>query len=239
MSAIAVYNLKYAEIMELKKSKKADIERHKLSYFSIGMIVALSMALIAFEWSSAPGTNHILQIEKSRPLDSDIIPNTKEKIEPVAKPVTPPDIIEIVVNTTDIPIEINFGTDIIKPGDSIDYSNLYTPEIDEPEDNPVVIVSEMPGFRGGNLNDFSAWVQKNIKYPAVAASIGIEEKIYITFVVERDGTVSSTEILRGIDNSLKEEVLRVMAKSPKWTPGSNMGRPARVRFSMVVNFKLE
>ena len=225
--------------MERKKSKKSDIERDKPLFFGVGLIISLSLSLIAFEWSSAPQENGFRIPVGGENIDTEITPNTVQA-EPEPEPMKPqaPDIIEIVKEVTKPGLELKSWIDVI----SQDYSMpkvTYVAEIERPEEQPVLIASEMPMFKGGDLNDFSAWVQKHIKYPPLAAEIGVQEKIFITFIVERDGSVTGVEILRGDDQSLRDEVLRVMGTSPKWTPGRNLGLPVRVRFSMVVNFRLQ
>lgn len=226
--------------MDTKKSKKADIEQHKATFLGVGFIVALSLALIAFEWSEAPDNRDTFVIRGGTEILPDIIiPNTLEKPPQKAPELRVPDLIYIVEDIIPLSTDIDWGTDIIDEGTDIPWDNLYIPEPDGPDDIPMVFVSEMPRFMGGTLSDFSAWVQKNVNYPVLASDNGIEEKIYLAFIIERDGTISSVEITRGKDASLIEEVKRVISKSPKWTPGSNMGIAARVKLSMVVNFKLQ
>lgn len=227
--------------MEPKKSQKASLEKHRSSFFALGLITSISLSIIAFEWNVTPDVSSFMIIGPGRlEFPDDIPPTIQPEIKTIPK-MNPPDIIKIVNDDSKNIKDLPLYKDEIKEGDTIDWRSLVKTVVEqpEPETEPVVIVSDMPQFRGGDINSFSSWVQKSIKYPAIAAEIGIEEKIYITFVVEKDGTVSGVEILRGNDPSLREEVKRVMATAPKWKPGSHMGQPARVRFSMVVNFRLQ
>ena len=102
-----------------------------------------------------------------------------------------------------------------------------------------VVVEEMPLFDGGDINVFRNWVQRNVKYPKVAVENGIQGKVFVMFVVETDGTVSNAEIMRGVDPSLDEEVLRIVNQSPVWQPGKQRDQPVRVKFSITVNFQLQ
>lgn len=102
-----------------------------------------------------------------------------------------------------------------------------------------VVVENMPTFRGGDVNKFREWVQRNVEYPEIAAENGIQGKVFIMFVVEPDGSVSTAEIMRGVDPSLDNEAIRVVESSPTWSPGKQNGKNVRVRFSMTVNFQLE
>ena len=105
-------------------------------------------------------------------------------------------------------------------------------------DEPFVIVEVPPSFRGGDLDKFRDWIQKRVVYPQSAQENGIQGKVYLTFVVERDGTVSNVNIVRGIDKLLDDEAKRAIESSPKWSPGLQRGRPVRVRFSIFLNYTL-
>lgn len=225
--------------MELKKSNKADIERHKSSFFGTGLVIALSLSLIAFEWSTPPKEGSDITFKGEQVLDTEIIPQTiQEEKQEAEPPAVPPDIINIVDNNIpDVP-DIKIWEDYIKESDSIPQL-VFTDEPDVPEDEIFINVSDMPEFQGGNLNRFSTWVMKNVKYPAHAVELGIQEKIILSFVVEKDGSVSNVTLLRGTDQSLINEAKRVVQDSPKWKPGYQQGLPARVAFSIVVNFKLQ
>ncbi len=107
------------------------------------------------------------------------------------------------------------------------------------EDEIFVVVEDMPTFRGGDVNKFREWVQSNVSYPAIAAENGIQGKVFVMFVVEPDGSVSTAEIMRGADPSLDNEVLNVVESSPPWSPGKQRGENVRVRFSITVNFQLQ
>ena len=109
------------------------------------------------------------------------------------------------------------------------------------EDRPDVfsVVEEMPTFQGGDVNVFRSWVQKNIKYPEVAAREGIQGKVFVMFIVDKEGAVQDVTILRGVDTSLDNEVIRVVKSSPVWAPGKQDGKIVPVKFSIVVNFQLQ
>ena len=105
-------------------------------------------------------------------------------------------------------------------------------------DEPFIIVEVQPSFRGGDLDKFREWVQKRVVYPQTAQENGIQGRVYLTFVVERDGSVTNVNIVRGVDKLLDDEAKRAIESSPKWTPGLQRGRPVRVRFSIFLNYTL-
>ena len=105
-------------------------------------------------------------------------------------------------------------------------------------DGTFVEVEVMPQFRGGDINKFRDWVQKKTKYPETATINGIHGKVYITFIVENDGTVSNVKVAKGVDPLIDDEALKTVESSPKWTPGKQRGVPVRVAYVIMLNFEL-
>jgi periplasmic protein TonB len=99
-------------------------------------------------------------------------------------------------------------------------------------------VDEMPKFRGGDINKFREWVQKKTKYPDEATINGIHGKVYVTFIVERDGTVSNGKVVKGVDPLIDNEALKAVMSSPKWSPGRLRGESVRVSYIIMLNFQL-
>jgi len=111
-------------------------------------------------------------------------------------------------------------------------------EEDESKAEVFVIVEDMPEFPGGELA-LRQWIANNIKYPVIAAENGIQGKVYVQFVVDRDGGISNARIARGVDASLDQEALRVVNSLPKWKPGMQRGKPVRVSYTVPINFQLQ
>jgi len=103
-------------------------------------------------------------------------------------------------------------------------------------DEPYLSVEVMPMFRGGDLNKFRDWVQKRTPYPQAAVENRIRGTVYLTFIVEKDGSVSNVTVVKGVDPLLDNEAVKSITESPKWTPGLQRGQPVRVRFSIPLNF---
>jgi protein TonB len=106
------------------------------------------------------------------------------------------------------------------------------------DDEPFILVEVKPTFRGGDLEKFREWVQNRVIYPQEAMENRIQGKVYLTFVVERDGSVSNVNIVKGVDEILDNVAKKAIESSPKWSPGLQRGRPVRVRFSIFLNFTL-
>ena len=120
-----------------------------------------------------------------------------------------------------------------KPG-SVEIASAST------EDMPFLIVEKMPSFRGGDLNDFRAWVQEHLQYPAEAVERNIQGRVVVTFTIEKDGSASNILVLQSPDKLLADEARRVIASSPAeaWTPGEQRGEKVRVKYTLPVDFRL-
>lgn len=119
--------------------------------------------------------------------------------------------------------------------------DIATPEPpkQEAEQNKVFdVVEQQPQFPGG-MGALNQWLGSNIKYPAMAAENGIEGRVIVQFVVERDGSVSGVHVVRGVDSSLDKEATRVVAQMPKWIPGKQNGSAVRVKYTVPVTFRLQ
>jgi periplasmic protein TonB len=105
-------------------------------------------------------------------------------------------------------------------------------------DEPFFFVEVMPSFRGGDLTKFRDWVQKRTNYPQAAIDNRIEGRVFLTFIVEPDGTVSNVTVVKGVDPIIDNEAVKAIQASPKWSPGLQRGQAVRVRYSMWLNFTL-
>lgn len=110
------------------------------------------------------------------------------------------------------------------------------PEPKPAEDKIFDVVEQQPTFKEG---DVRAWLARNMQYPPVAAENGIQGRVVVGFVVERDGSISHVQVLRGVDPSLDKEAVRVVKSMPKWNPGMQNGSPVRVKYNVPVQFKLQ
>lgn len=99
------------------------------------------------------------------------------------------------------------------------------------------VVEVMPQYPGGQIA-MMKYIMENIKYPKQAMKEGIQGRVTVSFIVEKDGRVSNVRLLRSVQSALDKEAIRVVKSMPKWTPGKHNGKPVRVRFNLPVMFKL-
>lgn len=103
---------------------------------------------------------------------------------------------------------------------------------------PFQLVEQKPEFDGGDANKFSKWVAKNIVYPEGAKDNGTEGRVVLQFDVNEAGAVENVTVVRGVEESLDAEAVRVVSSSPAWTPGKQNGKPVRVKYTFPVNFTI-
>ena len=107
------------------------------------------------------------------------------------------------------------------------------------EENKVCdVVEQMPSFPGG-MGALMSWLSQNIKYPVIAAENGVQGRVIVQFVVEKDGSVTDVHVAKSVDPSLDKEAARVVKAMPKWNPGKQNGSAVRVKYTVPVTFKLQ
>jgi protein TonB len=114
--------------------------------------------------------------------------------------------------------------------------NLMSGQDGTETDEPFFLVEVMPSFKGGGLDKFRDWVQRRTNYPQAAIDKKITGKVYLTFIIEKDGSISNVTVVKGVDPLLDDEAMKAISESPKWTPGLQRGEPVRVRYSIPINF---
>lgn len=106
------------------------------------------------------------------------------------------------------------------------------------DEDTVLVAEQMPTFQGGDLNTFRNWVQEGLRYPQGALDAGIEGRVVITFVVDKEGVVTDAEILQSPDTRFSDEVIRRLRESPKWNPARDQGKPVRIKYVIPIDFRL-
>jgi periplasmic protein TonB len=228
--------------MEVKKSPKADLESRRNMFLLLGLVIALGLTLAAFEYKTSPKKTESLGQVAMQDIEEEIIPITREQeIKPPPPP--PPQVVE-VLNIVDDEVEIEDELEIedteVTEDMIIDVAPVISTkeEVEEEDTQVFFIVEDMPEFPGGELA-LRQFIANSVKYPVIAQENGIQGRVYVTFVVDADGSVSEPRIARGVDPSLDKEALRVVSSLPKWKPGKQRGKPVRVSYTVPINFQLQ
>ena len=230
--------------MEVKKSPKADLEGKKTIFLEIGFVIALGILLSAFNWKTNTKVEEGFVITQEEQVEEEIIPITQQMMKPPPPPPPAPkltDLIEIVEDELSIDEELEIDdaeADVENKNNyNFDYDgDSWGEEESDGEADIFQVVEDMPQFPGGSVQK---WITKNVKYPMIAQENNIQGKVFVQFVIEKDGSVSDVKVARSVDPSLDKEAIRVVKAMPKWKPGKQRGKPVRVSYTVPINFQLQ
>ncbi len=229
--------------MNLKKTDQANLENKRSTNFIIGIIVALSLVLISFEWTSSSSKIHEIKTVKEIDFESEMIQITRrDEPKPEPKPELPKIIDAIEIVEDDIELEDVVFDFEVTDNTEYDYAHLDddSDEIISPEPDFFYIVEDSPLFNGGDPDkEFSRYIAKHLLYPEIAAENGVSGRVYVQFDIDHTGSLVNAKIYRGVDPALDKEALRVLATSPKWTPGKQRNKAVKVRYTFPINFVLQ
>lgn len=226
--------------MELKKSPKADLNNKRGLLLEIGLVVSLLLVIAAFAYTPKEYRIEIVT-EYVAPVEEEITEVTRQDQKPPEAPkkvevkvIT--DMLEVVTNDTKITTDVDFAefdenTEVIQ--------QVEVKEEAIEDDQPFLIAETMPSFQGGDLNKFRTWVQQNIRFPQIALENGIQGRVVLSFVIEKDGRLTNIQVLQSPDRSLSDEAIRVLSKSPKWSPGKQRNQVVRVKYTLPVDFRVQ
>jgi protein TonB len=203
-------------------------------FLELGIIMALVIAIVAFkvQWQPTGGDKNLADDQETVDIKEVVQTKHEKDLPPPPRPQVPKEVPndkiveqgEININTE---LNMDQKLDIPPPPD-----NGQEGENNE-EEQVFVIVEQPPKLIGGLQN-----LQKKIQYPEMARKAGIEGRVILQFIVNKDGEVEDPRVVRGIGGGCDKEALRVIKKA-KFEPGRQRGRPVRVRYSMPIVFKLD
>ncbi|MBR5384743.1 MAG: energy transducer TonB [Bacteroidales bacterium] len=230
--------------MEIKKSPKASLENKRLLFTEIGLVVALLLVYGAFEYSTRESkvafledTTQIADVEEMIAIQNETPPPPPEapKVPQLSDQI---DIVDDEIKLDD-DMFMNLEDDANTGVEIMDYQAEEVVEEEVVEEAiPFQLVEEKPKFNGGDANEFSKWVNSKLQYPEIAKENGVQGRVTLQFTVNADGSVSNVRVLRGVDESLDKEAVRVVSMSPKWKPGRQRDRAVKVTYTFPVIFQL-
>ncbi len=231
------------ELLEVKKSAKANLEQHKTMWLLIGYIMVFAILFVAFEWT-ATEKKHTGEIVTAGVLleEEIMIPITmpEKKVvppPPQAKQIT--EILEIVED--DAEIEESELASVEETGEVVEIADVGNVVVEAPAEEEEIhqVVEQMPEFPGG-MKALMQYLQENIKYPRISRENGSQGRAFICFVVNTDGSIQDVEVAKSSsDIYLDKEAVRVVETMPRWNPGKQAGKAVRVRFTLPVTFRLK
>lgn len=238
--------------MEVKKSEIANLDARRGQGFLLGLVVALSLLFVAFEYTTQPKPaedNDELLDQMAQEMEM-TTPDTHDMVtvqeQAASKAVTQH--IKATDNATAQPQKIASTTSPLVVGDGqglnkeakVTEAVEQTPAQVQAQDNTVYkmqTVEQLPVFPGG-WTALMQWLTRNLHYPAIAQQQKIQGKVVVSFIINKDGSVADVKLEKSVDVSLDREALRVVRMMPKWQPAIMHDKPCRCMFVIPVVFSL-
>jgi protein TonB len=235
--------------MEVKKTPRADLENERTTFFLIGLVFALATVYVLLEWRSEETFSPNWEQLSNLYIEEELIekPELISSPEPLMEENKPPEKVNdepkvayedfnIVQETpaVDETVAELFGETESKKEEEFSSS----PPAQKMPDEVIYADPEvMPQYPGG-YTELNRFLFKNIKYPASATSQNIQGRVWCSFIVNKDGSVSDIRVEKGVYISLDQEAVRVLSLMPSWIPGTVRGEAVRVKFYLPVVFHL-
>ena len=239
--------------MRVKKNPKADLNRNSGLYFVMGLAIVLFVTWRALEYRTYDSVqDEIVMLVDAESLDEDVPQTEMIRTTPPPPPPAAPEVSEVIEDTDVVEETIIESTEISQETEiasvNLDASDIDVDEEEEDISVPFAVIEEtpiFPGCEGLSLADQRACfnqkmmehVQKNFMYPKTAEELGIEGRVFVQFVIGRDGKIAKIKS-RGPDPSLEKEAERIIAALPQMIPGRQRNRNVSVPYSIPINFKL-
>ncbi len=231
--------------MEIKKSPKADLENKRSTFVLMGLVIALSFTYICFEWTNTEVTVHEGFVDEFiNEGEEEIVPQTQQEQPKEIQPQTPPpaqvahEVLKVVDDDQLVETEVKIdNAEDNKEAVEIQQT-VVVEEEEEAEEEIFTIVEKQAGFPGGQAK-LMEYLRKELVYPQIAIENNIQGRVFVEFVVNKDGSIQDVRVARGVDPILDQEAIRVVKKMPKWIPAEQRGKTCRSRFTLPVLFKFK
>ncbi len=233
--------------MQPKKNPKVDLNKNSSLYFAVGLALVLFIIWRGIEWKSYDKSAYLYESLNVVDDDDEEIPITEQiKTPPPPPPPPAPEVIEVVEDEEEIEETVIESTET-------DQEEIVEVEVLEEEfedvDVPFAIIEDVPIYPGCEnvpkskrrdcfQEQINKHIRRNFRYPEIAQEMGIQGRVFVSFIISKDGTISNIR-KRGPDKNLEREAERIISKLPKMTPGKQRGRAVRVPFSIPITFRLQ
>lgn len=230
-----------SDLIKVKFAKASRQIRLSKLFFSIGLCVSLLFIITAFEWKFMD-EGKIVDLGNVNSTFENIVDVPPTEQPPAPKPVfVQPKIIEIpdeeeVMEEIEIDLDIEMTEEQVIDQPVFEQLDL---EVEEEKAEEIFTIVEQQPEPPGGFSAFYTYVGQNLKYPKLALRSNIQGRVYIQFVVEKDGSLTDIKTMKGIGGGCDEEACRIIGNAPKWKPGKQRGQPVRVKMIIPIHFRLE
>ena len=233
-----------------KKNPKADLTKNSSLYFAIGLASVLFISWQAIEWKTYDKTGYGYEALNVEDDDDEEVPITEQLKTPPPPPPPPPapEVIEIVEDEEEVEETVIESTETDQE-EIVEVEDIEVEDDFEDVDVPFAVIEDVPIYPGCEKvpksqrracfqEQINKHIRKNFRYPEIAQEMGIQGRVYVQFVIAKDGSITSVR-MRGPDKNLEKEAARIISRLPKMTPGKQRGRAVRVPFSIPITFRLQ
>ena len=234
--------------MQLKKNPEADLNKNRNLYFVIGLTLVLGVTWGAVEYKSYERkidlTNGDMLVDDEE--DVPITEQLKTTTSTASPPPPAPEVIEIVEDEEEVEETVIESTE---SDEEMVIEDIVVEDDFDDIDVPFAVIEDVPIFPGCESvaksqrracfqEQMNKHIRKNFRYPDIAQEMGIQGRVYVNFIISKDGTITNIR-MRGPDKNLENEAARIIGRLPQMTPGRQRGRAVRVPFSIPITFRLQ
>ena len=237
--------------MKPKKNEKVDLSKNSSLYFVIGLALILLISWQAIEWKTYDKSLYGYEALNVEDEDDEEIPITEQLKTPPPPPPPPPpapEVIEVVEDEEEVEETVIESTET-NEDEIIEVEEVEIEEEIDDVDVPFAVIEDVPIFPGCEKvkkseqracfqEQINKHIRNNFRYPEIAQEMGIQGRVYVNFIISKDGNITNIR-MRGPDKNLEKEAQRIISKLPKMTPGKQRGRAVRVPFSIPIVFRLQ
>ena len=237
--------------MEPKKNPKVDLTKNSSLYFAIGLAAVLFISWQAIEWKTYDKSGYGYEALNVEDEDDEEVPITEQLKTPPPPPPPPPpapEVIEIVEDEEEVEETVIESTETDQE-EIVEIEDIEVEDDFEDVDVPFAVIEDVPIYPGCERvakserrncfqDKINKHIRKNFRYPEIAQEMGIQGRVYVNFIIAKDGSITNVR-MRGPDKNLEKEAARIISRLPKMTPGKQRGRPVRVPFSIPITFRLQ
>jgi protein TonB len=236
--------------MQLKKNPNADLTKNSSLYFAVGLAVVLFISWQAIEWKTYDKSGYGYEALNVDDDDDEEVPITEQLKTPPPPPPPPPapEVLEVVEDEEEVEETIIESTETDQE-EIVEVEDVEVEDDFDDVDVPFAVIEDVPIYPGCEKvakserracfqDQINKHIRKNFRYPEIAQEMGIQGRVYVNFVIAKDGSITNVR-MRGPDKNLEKEAARIISKLPSMTPGKQRGRPVRVPFSIPITFRLQ
>ena len=234
--------------MQLKKNPEADLNKNRNLYFVIGLTLVLGLTWGAVEYKSYERTFDSLNGDMLVDDEEDVPITEQLKTPPPPPPPPPPapEVIEIVEDEEEVEETVIESTE---SDEEMVIEDIVVEDDFDDIEVPFAVIEDVPIFPGCESvsksqrracfqEQMNKHIRKNFRYPDIAQEMGIQGRVYVNFIISRDGSITNIR-MRGPDKNLENEAARIIGRLPRMTPGRQRGVPVKVPFSIPITFRLQ